>query len=84
MGKYFEVQSKLILKNHNFQSFSRIRKDGEVKPEQHLKIPVCDLFRNWEKLGNTASWRPRFQSPNFESIDELEKVISKFKFHCWK
>ena len=81
-GEIFRSAVQTNIKNYSFQSFSRIRKDGEMKPEQHLKIPVCDLFLKWEKLGKTAKGRPRFQSPNFESIDELEKVISKFKFHC--
>ena len=30
---------------------------------------------NCEKLGNIRSPRPTFQNPNFESMDELEKVM---------
>ena len=30
---------------------------------------------NWEKLGNIHNPRPTFQNPNFESMDELEKVM---------
>ena len=34
-----------------------------------------DLFMNWGKLESTAKTR------NFESMDELGKVRSKFEFH---
>ena len=33
-------------------------------------------FINWEKLGSIHSPRPTFQSPNFESMDELRKAMS--------
>ena len=31
---------------------------------------------NWEKLGGIHSPRPTFQNPNFESRNELGKVMS--------
>ena len=31
---------------------------------------------NWEKLGGIHGPRPTFQNPNFESMDELGKVMS--------
>ena len=31
---------------------------------------------NWEKLGGIHSPRPTLQNPNFESMDELGKVMS--------
>ena len=30
---------------------------------------------NWEKLGSIYSPRPTFKNPNFESMDELGKVM---------
>ena len=35
---------------------------------------------NWEKLGSIHSPRPTFQNPNFESIDELEKLCPNLSF----
>ena len=31
---------------------------------------------NWKKLGGIHSPRPTLQNPNFESMDELGKVMS--------
>ena len=39
------------------------------------KIQIFLSFMNCEKLGNIHSPRPTFQNPNFESMDELEKVM---------
>ena len=48
------VQSKLIFKDPNFQSRPWIGKNWEVQLEQHSKIPVFNLFVNWEKIGSKA------------------------------
>ena len=48
------------------------------------KIPITISFMNWEKLGNIHIHRPTFQNPNIESVDELGKLMSQFKLHCWK
>ena len=40
------------------------------------KIQIFLSFMNWEKLGSIHSPRPTFQNPNFESMDELGKVMS--------
>ena len=44
-------------------------------------------FKNFQSLGEFGkAWkcntRPTLKNPNFESKDELEKVVSQFKFHC--
>ena len=49
-----EVQFKLIYKTFNSQLLSRIGKNWEAQVEQHSKIPIFNLFVNWEKLGSTA------------------------------
>ena len=42
-----------------------------------FKNPVFpSLFMNWEKRGRIQSPKPKFQNPNFESLDELGKVMS--------
>ena len=38
------------------------------------KFQVFLSFMNWKKLGSIHSPRPTFQNPNFESMDELQKV----------
>ena len=39
------------------------------------KIQIFLSFMNWEKLGSIYSPRPTFKNPNFESMDELGKVM---------
>ena len=39
------------------------------------KIQIFLSFMNWEKLGSIHSPRSIFQNPNFESMDELGKVM---------
>ena len=47
-----------------------------------LKIIIFEKMSLTDKLASTAQAKPRFQSPNFEFINELGKIMSKSKFHC--
>ena len=42
--------TKLIFKNLNIQSLAWIGKNREVQLEEHSKIPIFNLFANWENL----------------------------------
>ena len=39
------------------------------------KISISHLFMNWKTLQSIHSPRAKFQNPNFESMDELGKVM---------
>ena len=45
-------------------------------PNFQFQFQFCELGNPWK-----CRLRPAFKSPNFESKDELGKVMSYFKFH---
>ena len=66
-GKYTAKTN--IQKSQFLISSMNWKKLKEFQVEQHSKIPIFNLFLNWEKW--KYSLRPKFKSRNFESIDEL-------------
>ena len=69
IGKNFKIKSKLIFKNSNFQQV-KLRSPARAT----LKNPNFQFLCELEKTCK-YSQRTRFKSPNFESIDELGKIM---------
>ena len=72
LGKTWKC-SQFLLSSVNWEKLT-------IAPRTTFKIFY--LFVNWEKHGSTT-WVQK-SSLKFESIDELGKVMSQFKFYCWK
>ena len=77
--KYLEVQSKVIFKNPNFQSFSWTGESWEVQLEHRSKIPT---FWSLYGLGKTRKYslRPRFKSPNLNLYVNWERLCPNLSF----
>ena len=77
--KYLEVQSKVIFKNPNFQSFSWTGESWEVQLEHRSKIPTF-----WSLYGLGKTWkyslRPRFKSPNLNLYVNWERLCPNLSF----